>query len=213
MLFCRPSELHGAKWAEFDFDNAQWNIPEERMKKRREHVVPLSTQALAILKELKSYETDSDFLFPHRLNNKEVMRSGAILAVIKRSGYAGRMTTHRFRSLFSTVLIESNLFNFDAIERQLAHVSQNRIRSAYNRAQFWDMEKEIAYQKLCDEENLKAEVMRAVLENYEFTKRLPRQEELMDLLNFKVGLFKRESVLTNLLNKTRQFIEKFYIGV
>ena len=126
MLFCRPSELDGAKWAEFDFDNAQWNIPEERMNKRREHVVPLSTQAIAILKELKSYETDSDFLFPHRLNNKEVMRSGAILAVIKRSGYAGRMTTHRFRSLFSTVLNESNLFNFDAIERQLAHVSQNR---------------------------------------------------------------------------------------
>ena len=75
------------------------------------------------------------------------------------------------------------------------------------------MEKEIAYQKLCDEENLKAEVMRAVLENYEFRKRLPRQEELMDLLNFKVGLFKRESVLTNLLNKTRQFIEKFHVGV
>ncbi len=66
------------------------------------------------------------------------MRSESILAVIKRSGYAGRMTTHGFRSLFSTVVNESNLFNPDAIERQLAHVPQNRIRSAYNRAQYWD---------------------------------------------------------------------------
>ena len=60
------------------------------------------------------------------------------MAVIKRSGYAGRMTTHGFRSLFSTVLNESNLFNSDAIERQLAHIPQNRIRAAYNRAQYWD---------------------------------------------------------------------------
>ena len=64
--------------------------------------------------------------------------SESILAVIKHSGYAGRMTTHGFRSLFSTVVNESNLFNPDAIERQLAHVPQNRIRSAYNRAQYWD---------------------------------------------------------------------------
>ena len=66
------------------------------------------------------------------------MRSESILAVIKHSGYAGRMSTHGFRSLFSTVVNESNLFNPDAIERQLAHVPQNRIRSAYNRAQYWD---------------------------------------------------------------------------
>lgn len=63
----------------------------------------------------------------------------SILVVIERSGYAGRITTHGFRSLFSTIVVnESNLFNPDAIERQLAHVPQNRIRSAYNRAQYWD---------------------------------------------------------------------------
>ena len=66
------------------------------------------------------------------------MHSESILAVIKRSGYAGRLTTHGCRLLFSTVVNESNLFNPDAIERQLAHVPQNRIRSAYNRAQYWD---------------------------------------------------------------------------
>ncbi len=80
-------------------------------------------------------------------------------------------------------------------------------------AHFWDVEKETAYQQLCEEENLKPEVMKDVLNNYEFTKRLPRQEELTDLPNFKVGLFKRESVFNNLLAKTRQFIERFYIGL
>lgn len=79
-------------------------------------------------------------------------------------------------------------------------------------AYFWDVEKEKAYQLLCETENLKPDVMKAVLENYEFTQRLPRQEELKDLPNFKVGLFKRESVFNDLLNKTRQFIEKFYVG-
>ncbi|WP_151751934.1 type I restriction endonuclease subunit R [Acinetobacter bereziniae] len=79
-------------------------------------------------------------------------------------------------------------------------------------AQFWDIEKENAYQQLCETENLKPDVMKTVLDNYEFTKRLPRQEELKDLPNYKVGLFKRESVLNDLLAKTRRFIEKFYVG-
>ncbi|MFW2073667.1 type I restriction endonuclease subunit R [Acinetobacter gerneri] len=78
---------------------------------------------------------------------------------------------------------------------------------------FWDVERENAYQRLCSEENLKPEAMKTVLDNYEFTKRLPRQEELKDLPNFKVGIFKRESVFNDLLNKTRQFIEKFYVGL
>ncbi|MFW1858005.1 type I restriction endonuclease subunit R [Acinetobacter defluvii] len=78
---------------------------------------------------------------------------------------------------------------------------------------FWDVERENAYQRLCTEENLKPEAMKTVLNNYEFTKRLPRQEELKDLPNFKVGIFKRESVFSDLMNKTRQFIEKFYLGL
>jgi integrase len=72
------------------------------------------------------------------LDNKKSMASESILQVIKRSGYAGKMTTHGFRALFSTIVNESNLFNYDAIERQLAHVPQNRIRSVYNRAVYWD---------------------------------------------------------------------------
>lgn len=77
---------------------------------------------------------------------------------------------------------------------------------------FWDVEKEKAYQELCEQENLKSEKMRSILENYEFTQRLPRKEELKDLPNYKVKLFERENVFSNLLAKTRQLIEKFYIG-
>ena len=79
-------------------------------------------------------------------------------------------------------------------------------------AQFWDAEKEQAYQHFCEQENLKPEAMKQVLDNYEFNKRLPRKEELKDLPNFKVKLFERDGVLTNLLVKTRQLIERFYVG-
>lgn len=133
----RVSELLQASWDEFDLEERKWDIPAERMKNSLPHRVPLTDMMIDELQALRLTH-NQDLLFPHRLNNKEPMRSESILAVIKRSGYAGRMTTHGFRSLFSTVLNESNLFNPDAIERQLAHVPQNRIRSAYNRAQYWD---------------------------------------------------------------------------
>ena len=133
----RVSELLQARWEEFDLEGRKWDIPEERMKNRLPHRVTLTDMMITELKALRLTH-NQELLFPHRLNNREPMRSESILAVIKRSGYAGRMTTHGFRSLFSTVVNESNLFNPDAIERQLAHVPQNRIRSAYNRAQYWD---------------------------------------------------------------------------
>lgn len=133
----RVSELLQARWDEFDLEERKWDIPAERMKNGLPHRVPITDMMINELQALRLTH-NQDLLFPHRLNNKEPMRSESILAVIKRSGYAGRMTTHGFRSLFSTVVNESNLFNPDAIERQLAHVPQNRIRSAYNRAQYWE---------------------------------------------------------------------------
>ena len=133
----RVSELLQASWDEFDLDERKWDIPAERMKNGLPHRVPLTDMMIDELQALRLTH-NQDLLFPHRLNNRGAMRSESILAVIKRSGYAGRMTTHGFRSLFSTVVNESNLFNPDAIERQLAHVPQNRIRSVYNRAQYWD---------------------------------------------------------------------------
>ena len=133
----RVSELLNARWEEFDLENRIWDIPEERMKNRLPHRVPLSQSVINELEQLRQLH-NQNLLFPNRLNNKKAMTSESILQVIKRSGYAGKMTTHGFRSLFSTVVNESNLFNADAIERQLAHVPQNRIRAAYNRALYWD---------------------------------------------------------------------------
>lgn len=133
----RVSELLHARWDEFDLIERKWDIPETRMKNRLPHSVPLTDMMIAELQALRLTH-NQELLFPHRLNSKIPMRSESILAVIKRSGYAGKMTTHGFRALFSTVLNESNLFPPDAIERQLAHVPQNRIRSTYNRAQYWE---------------------------------------------------------------------------
>lgn len=133
----RVNELLNARWDEFDFDNRIWDIPEERMKNRMPHRVPLCNLVIDELHQLRQLHSQ-ELLFPNRLDNKKPMTSESVLQVIKRSGYAGKMTTHGFRSLFSTTINESNLFNPDAIERQLAHVPKNRIRSAYNRALYWD---------------------------------------------------------------------------
>ena len=90
-------------------------------------------------------------------------------------------------------------------------INGQSVESAF--AAFWDAEKEQAYQKLCEQEKLKPEVMKEVLSHYEFTQRLPRKEELKDLPNYKVKLFERDNVFSNLLVKTRQLIEKFYFGL
>ena len=134
MLFCRPSELRGAKWDEFDFDNAQWNIPEERMKKRREHVVPLPPQAIAILKELKSYETDSAFLFPSRSDKSKPKSDTVFIMALRRMGYEGRQTPHGFRHIAST-LLNNRGFDERHIESALAHVKDG-VAGVYNKAQY-----------------------------------------------------------------------------
>ena len=134
MLFCRPSELRGAKWHEFDFDNAIWNIPEERMKKRREHVVPLSKQAIAILEELKSYDTNSEFLFPSRSDKSKPKSDTVFIMALRRMGYEGRQTPHGFRHIAST-LLNNRGFDERHIESALAHVKDG-VAGVYNKAQY-----------------------------------------------------------------------------
>ncbi len=134
MLFCRPSELRQAKWDEFDFDNALWNIPEERMKKRREHVVPLSKQAIAILQELKSYETNSEFVFPSRSDKSKPKSDAVFIMALRRLGYEGRQTPHGFRHIAST-LLNNKGFDERHIEAALAHVKDG-VAGVYNKAQY-----------------------------------------------------------------------------
>lgn len=139
-LACRPSELAQARWdtGEFDLDNAVWLIPAHRMKMRLEHMIPLASEPLAILKQLYDRRIDDEFVFKNRLKPWEHMPTETPLAAIKRSGYGGRMVTHGFRALLSTHANESKLFDPDAIERHLAHVATNKGRAAYNRAKYWD---------------------------------------------------------------------------
>lgn len=134
MLFCRPSELRGAKWDEFDLEQGLWTIPEERMKKRREHLVPLPTQAIALLKELKSYKTNSDFLFPSRSDKSKPKSDTVFIMGLRRMGYEGRQTPHGFRHIAST-LLNNRGFDERHIEAALAHVKDG-VAGVYNKAQY-----------------------------------------------------------------------------
>lgn len=137
LTFVRTSELIGATWDEFDMDNALWAIPAGRMKAKREHLVPLAPQALAILAELKELCRGSRFILPGRSRDKSISNN-TLLFALYRLGYKAKMTGHGFRAVASTVLNESGLFSPDVIERQLAHEERNEVRGAYNRALYLD---------------------------------------------------------------------------
>jgi len=131
----RTIELRAALWQEFDLDNAIWEIPAERMKMRRVHLVPLSTQALDLLNELKIMTGNYRYVFPGRNDPNKPMSEASINQVIKRIGYAGRLTGHGFRHTLSTILHEQG-FESAWIEIQLGHIDKNMIRGAYNHAQY-----------------------------------------------------------------------------
>ncbi len=131
----RTIELRAAEWKEFDLDNALWEIPKERMKKRRPHLVPLSTQAIDILKKLQVITGNYSLVFPGRNDVRKPMSEASINKVIKLLGYHGRLTGHGFRHTMSTILHEHG-FESTWIEMQLAHVDKNSIRGIYNHADY-----------------------------------------------------------------------------
>lgn len=135
LTFVRTGELRAADWSEFDLDAAEWRIPAERMKMREPHIVPLSKQALAVLKQLKELTGDGDLVFPQARKPEQPMSENTILYALYRMGYRSRATGHGFRSTASTILNELG-FPPDVIERQLAHMERNKVRAAYNRAQY-----------------------------------------------------------------------------
>lgn len=135
LVFVRPGELRGAEWNEFDLGKAEWRIKAERMKARVQHIVPLSTQALAVLEEMQPYSGDTRFVFPSELTWTRPMSENTVNAGLRRMGYPKEvMTGHGFRSMASTLLNEQG-WNRDAIERQLAHGERDAVRAAYNYAQ------------------------------------------------------------------------------
>lgn len=138
----RNIELRAALWQEFDLDNTIWEIPAERMKMRRPHLVPLSTQALDLINELKIMTGNYRCVFPGRNDPNKPMSEASINQVIKRIGYSGRVTGYGFRHTMSTILHE-NGYESVWVEMQLAHVDKNSIRGTYNHAQYLDKRRDV----------------------------------------------------------------------
>ena len=138
-VFVRPGELRMAEWKEIDLDAAIWRIPSTRMKMRREHVVPLSEQAVAILKEAQGLTGAGRLVFPSVRTPLRPMSENTLNAALRRLGYGkDEMTSHGFRSTASTLLNESGKWSSDAIERALAHGDSDSVRAAYHRGVHWD---------------------------------------------------------------------------
>ncbi|MFT6944928.1 MAG: integrase, partial [Yoonia sp.] len=145
MLAQRPGEIRNAKWAEFDLANKIWAIPAEKMKMRRDHLVPLPDKAIALLDELRRINGNGEYLFPSLRTWKRPMSENTLNAALRRMGYSGdEMTAHGFRASFSTLANESGLWHADAIERALAHVEKNEVRRAYARGEHWDERRKLA---------------------------------------------------------------------
>lgn len=135
LVFVRPGELRHAEWTEFDLDKAEWRIPAGKMKMKEQHIVPLSAQAIAVLREIQSLTGRGRYVFPSERGDGRPMSENTINAALRRLGYAkGEATGHGFRSMASTLLHELGLPHA-VIERQLAHGERNKVSAAYNFAE------------------------------------------------------------------------------
>jgi len=137
-VFVRPGELRHAEWAEFDLEGGLWIIPAEKMKMRKAHQVPLSGQAIALLKDLRAITGPAGYVFPSIRTRTRPMSENTVNAGLRRLGYGpDEMTGHGFRAMASTLLNESGKWHPDAIERALAHGDSDKVRAAYHRGAHW----------------------------------------------------------------------------
>jgi integrase len=138
----RTIELRQMEWSQIDWDEELWVIPGKMMKRRKDHLVPLSKQAVQALKQMRERGLSDRYVFPLPGRRDRMMSENAVLALIGRMGYRGRMTGHGCRSTGST-WGNDNEYNADAIERQLAHVPENKTRAAYNRAKYFVLRRQM----------------------------------------------------------------------
>jgi integrase len=132
----RPTEAAGARWNEIDIEGRVWRIPKMRMKKRREHSVPLTDQTIGILEELSLLSGNREYLFPSDIDpSRKSINSSTVNMALRRMGFKGKLVSHGFRSLASTTLNE-RAFDPDIIEAALAHLDKNSTRAAYNRSEY-----------------------------------------------------------------------------
>ena len=137
LVFVRPGELRMAEWSEIDWDSKEWTVPAAKMKQKREHRVPLSTQALEILRQLHAMRR-GQYIFPSERSSARPMSENTLNSALRRLGYSSdEMCAHGFRSSASSMLNEFKLWHADAIEKQLAHSDRDATRKAYARADFW----------------------------------------------------------------------------
>ncbi|ROT93492.1 DUF4102 domain-containing protein [Altererythrobacter sp. FM1] len=137
-LFQRPGELRQMEWAEINFEKAVWTLPSDKMKMRQPHAVPLSWQALAILKSMQGLTGKGKYVFPSVRTRARPISENTVTAALRRMGYTKeQMTTHGFRTSASSLLNESGKWNPDAIERALAHMVSGEIRRIYNQSAYW----------------------------------------------------------------------------
>lgn len=135
LTFVRTTELRGAEWSEIDWDKVEWRIPASRMKMKDPHIVPLCKQAVEVLRDLQKVSGNRQHIFPNQHKPLSYMSENTMLYALYRMGYHSRTTGHGFRATASTILNEQG-FAPDVIERQLAHAERNKVRSAYNHAQY-----------------------------------------------------------------------------
>jgi integrase len=136
LVFVRPAELRAAEWSEINLDTQEWRIPAHRMKMRVPHIVPLSTQAVALLRDIQPATGDGKYVFPSPRSRTRPLSNVALLAALRRMGYEqGTLTVHGFRTTASTLLNEQG-WRADAIERQLAHGERDHVRAVYNHAEY-----------------------------------------------------------------------------
>lgn len=136
LVFVRSTELRGGQWQEIDFEKKVWTTPASRMKRPYSHEVPLSDWTIELLRELHTLTGKSAFLFPSHSKSGYISEN-TLNKIMNNMGYQGIATPHGFRSLASSILNEQG-FNPDSIERQLAHIDTNKVRAAYNRAEYWN---------------------------------------------------------------------------
>lgn len=144
-VFQRPGEVRQMQWQELDLENSIWTLPAPRMKQRQPHSLPLSSQAVALIKEVQAITGNGKYVFPSARSKDRPMSENTVNGALRRLGYSGsEMTAHGFRTTASTLLNESGKWQSDAIERALSHADKNQVRAAYNRSSYWDERVEMA---------------------------------------------------------------------
>lgn len=151
----RPGELCGAAWVEFNLGKAEWHIPASRMKMGVEHIVPLSSQALALLDQLRKLTEHTKYLFPAQGTKSQTMPTATLRNAVAKLGFSDRFSPHGARGTFSTMCNEAG-FMPDAIERQLAHAEQNKVRGSYNQAEYMPERRQMMQQHADTLDALKA---------------------------------------------------------